>query len=89
VEQLLTALNSALQTIKNDRDNTGDKLHKMYFNNLERSIWDVAWNATINAYPGNLSFNREAYDYWIKNDPKGAESYKNIDYKNVVYDKAQ
>jgi NitT/TauT family transport system substrate-binding protein len=56
---------------------------------LESGVWEKAWNATTTAYPANLAFTRQAYDYWIANDPRGAESYKNVDYARITYDRAQ
>jgi NitT/TauT family transport system substrate-binding protein len=89
VDALRAALTDALRAVQDDPVGTGKRLHDMYFSNLEASIWDTAWNATTTAYPSNLSFPREAYDYWITNDPKGAESYKNVDYTKIIYDQAQ
>jgi hypothetical protein len=36
-----------------------------------------------------LAFTREAYEYWTANDPKGADSYRNVDYTQVTYAAAQ
>jgi NitT/TauT family transport system substrate-binding protein len=85
IDLLRAALTDALRTVQSDRAGTGQKLHQLYFPNLERNIWDMAWEATITAYPTHLDFTREAYDYWITNDPKGAESYKNVDYNTIIY----
>jgi NitT/TauT family transport system substrate-binding protein len=89
VDALRAALTDALGAVQNERDVTGQKLHKMYFAELEGGVWEKAWNATTTAYPANLSFPRQAYDYWIANDPKGAESYKHVDYAQITYDRAQ
>jgi NitT/TauT family transport system substrate-binding protein len=89
IDLLRAALTDALRSVQSDRTTTGQKLHKQYFSNLEPKIWDMAWNATLTAYPSNLAFPRQAYDYWITNDPKGAESYKNVDYNNIIYAPAQ
>jgi NitT/TauT family transport system substrate-binding protein len=85
IETLLAALTDALNAVKNDPAATGQRLHKMYFANLEAGIWDAAWNANTTAYPENLVFTREAYDYWTTNDPKGAQSYSNVDYSKIIY----
>lgn len=89
VNVLLAALADAQRSVQSDRATTGQKLYEKYFSNLERSIWDKAWEATAKAYPDNLAFPRQAYDYWITNDPKGVESYKNVDYNQIIYDQAQ
>jgi NitT/TauT family transport system substrate-binding protein len=89
VDALRAALTDALSAVQNERDVTGQKLHKMYFAELEAGVWEKAWNATTTAYPANLAFTRQAYDYWIANDPKGAESYKHVDYAQITYDRAQ
>jgi NitT/TauT family transport system substrate-binding protein len=89
VDALRAAMTDALRIVQSERVATGQKLHEMYFANLEKGVWETAWNATVTAYPANLAFTREAYDYWIANDPKGAESYKNVDYAQITYAPAQ
>jgi NitT/TauT family transport system substrate-binding protein len=89
VDALRAALEDALRSIQNDRAATGSKLHEKYFSSLDRAIWELAWDASAAAYPSSLAFTREAYDYWVANDPKGAESYKNVDYTQVTYAPAQ
>lgn len=89
VDALRAALTDALRAVQSERVATGQKLREMYFANLEGGVWEAAWNATTTAYPANLAFTRQAYDYWITNDPKGAESYKNVDYAQITYARAQ
>lgn len=89
VDALLAALTDGLRAVRNDRDATGQKLHGKYFANLDSVVWEKAWNATTTAYPVDLAFTRQAYDYWIANDPKGADSYKNVDYARITYASAQ
>jgi NitT/TauT family transport system substrate-binding protein len=89
VDALRAALTDALQAVRSERDATGQRLHEMYFANLESGVWETAWNATTTAYPANLAFTREAYNYWITNDPRGAESYSNVDYAQITYAPAQ
>jgi NitT/TauT family transport system substrate-binding protein len=88
VDALRAALTDALRAVQSDRA-IGQRLHDMYFSNLEHAIWETAWNATATAYPANLAFTRQAYEYWTTNDPKGAESYRNVDYNKITYDEAQ
>ena len=40
-------------------------------------------------YPTRLVFSKATADYWIRADPKGADSYRNIDYRKLVYGPAQ
>jgi NitT/TauT family transport system substrate-binding protein len=89
VDALRAALTEALRVVQSDRVATGERLHGMYFSNLEDGVWETAWNATTTAYPSNLAFTRQAYDYWITNDPKGAKSYSSVDYAQITYDRAQ
>lgn len=89
VDAIRAALTDALRAVQSERDATGARLHEMYFASLEQSVWRTAWNATTTAYPANLAFTREAYDYWIANDPRGAESYSNVDYAQITYAPAQ
>jgi NitT/TauT family transport system substrate-binding protein len=89
VDALRAALTDALRAVQSERVATGQKLHGMYFADLESGVWETAWNATTTAYPANLAFTRQAYDYWIANDPRGAESYKNVDYAQITYARAQ
>jgi hypothetical protein len=32
---------------------------------------------------------RDAYDFWLGVDPKGADSYRNVDYTKITYAAAQ
>jgi len=89
VDALRAALTDALRAVQSERVATGQRLHEKYFADLEGGVWETAWNATTTAYPANLAFTRQAYDYWITNDPKGAESYKNVDYAQITYAPAQ
>jgi len=89
VDALRTALTDALLKIQHEPDVIGKKLHEMYFSNLDGTVWNTAWNANTTAYPTSLAFTREAFDYWIANDPKGPESYKNVDYDKITYVTAQ
>jgi NitT/TauT family transport system substrate-binding protein len=89
VDSLRAALTSALRAVQSERDATGRRLRELYFANLEPSVWETAWAGTIAAYPVNLAFTRQAYDYWIANDPKGAASYAKVDYAEITYPPAQ
>jgi NitT/TauT family transport system substrate-binding protein len=83
------ALGDALQAVNNDHAATGRTLKDQFFPKLDPAVWDLAWNAATASYPSTLVFPRTAYDYWIANDPAGADSYKDVDYKQATYDPAQ
>jgi NitT/TauT family transport system substrate-binding protein len=89
VDALRSALADALNEVRSDHAATGVTLHSKYFASLDPTVWATAWNNTTAAYPSGLAFTREAYDYWIANDPKGADSYRNVDYTQVTYAPAQ
>lgn len=89
VEALRAALTDALHTVRGDHTATGATLHSTYFSRLDPTVWAEAWDGAAKAYPSNLAFTREAYDYWTANDPKGADSYRNVDYTQVTYAAAQ
>lgn len=89
IEAFRAGLQAALQTINTDHAATGRALHDAYFPKLNPDVWNLAWNGATKSYPANLAFSRAAYDYWIANDPKGADSYKDIDYARITYVPAQ
>ena len=89
VEALRAALADALGSVRTDHAAVGETLHRTYFPKLDPVVWSDAWDGATNAYPINLAFTREAYQYWIGNDPKGPDSYKDVDYKQVTYAPAQ
>ena len=89
VDALRAALKAALGRIHADRVMVGDVLHDRYFPKLEPSVWTGAWNGAETAYPASLAFTRAAYQYWIENDPKGPDGYKDVDYQRITYAPAQ
>jgi NitT/TauT family transport system substrate-binding protein len=89
VDALRAALTDALHAVRDDHQATGQLLHETYFPHLDPAVWSAAWNAATAAYPSSLAFPHTAYEYWIGIDSKGAESYNNVDYREVVYDPAQ
>jgi NitT/TauT family transport system substrate-binding protein len=89
VDALRAALTDALHSVRDEHTATGQLLHDTYFPHLDPAVWAAAWNAATAAYPANLAFTQDAYEYWISNDLKGADSYKNVRYREVVYDPAQ
>jgi NitT/TauT family transport system substrate-binding protein len=89
VDAFRAAMQDALNDVRNDHAATGRMLYKTYFPKLNPVVWDIVWNNATAAYPSTFVFPRAAFDYWVANDPKGADSYKNVDYKNVTYGPAQ
>ena len=89
VDALMAALGDALRDVRDNHQATGQLLHDTYFPKLDQAVWSTAWDTATTSYPKSLAFTREAYKYWIANDPKGAESYRDVDYTKVVYGPAQ
>jgi NitT/TauT family transport system substrate-binding protein len=89
VDALRDALTDALQAINQDHAATGALLQHAYFQKLDPKVWELAWGATTSSYPTTLAFSHAAFDYWAQNDPKGAATYKDVDYTKVTYAPAQ
>ena len=89
VEAYLAALKDALNAVRNDHAATGRTLKAEYFQKFDPALWEMVWSGSTGGYPPSLTFTKEAFDFWIGNDPKGAASYKDIDYKKVVYGPSQ
>jgi NitT/TauT family transport system substrate-binding protein len=89
VEMMRSAINDSLSFLNNDRVAAGRLIHSEYLNKLDPANWDLVWGSAKAAYPGKLMFSRATYDFWIAADPKGAESYKDIDYKKITFPSAQ
>jgi NitT/TauT family transport system substrate-binding protein len=89
VDALLAALGDALHDVRDNHQATGQLLHDTYFPKLDQAVWNTAWDTATTSYPKSLAFTREAYKYWIANDPKGADSYKDVDYAKIVYAPSQ
>lgn len=89
VDALRASLGDALAAIHSDRARVGEMLRGRFFANLEPAVWTAAWGGAASAYPADLTFSRAAYDYWVQNDPKGPESYKNVEYSQITYAPAQ
>jgi NitT/TauT family transport system substrate-binding protein len=89
VEQMRAAVNDALNALNNDRVNSGRILNEQYLNKLDPAVWEMVWTGSKAAYPTKLVFSRATYDFWINADPKGADSYKHIDYKKITFPSAQ
>jgi len=88
-EAMRAAPSEALDAVRNDHAATGRLLKEAYFPKLNPAMWDIVWNTASGGYPASLAFPRGAYEYWICNDPKGLEGFRNVDYARIVYAPAQ
>jgi NitT/TauT family transport system substrate-binding protein len=89
VDAFRAALEDALHAVQRDHAATGVILRDTFFPKLNPAVWDLAWNGAIESYPSSLAFTRAAYDYWVTSDPKGPDSYRNVDYSRVTYASTQ
>ena len=89
VKRYLAGMQDSLDALNNNRDATGKVLREVYFNKLDPVVWDLVWGGLQNGFPKKLIFSKETFDYWTTNDPKGKDSYKDVDYKKIVYGPAQ
>jgi len=89
IDAFRAGLQEALRAVNGDHAATGAILHDTYFPKLDPAVWDLAWNGATRSYPADLAFSRASWDYWIANDPKGAASFKDVDYAAVTYAPAQ
>jgi NitT/TauT family transport system substrate-binding protein len=89
VDAMRAALGDALKALRDDRVETGRHLRDQYFQKLDPAVWEMVWNGATEAYPPALTFPRKAFDFWVDIDPKGAASYKNVDYQKITYARAQ
>jgi NitT/TauT family transport system substrate-binding protein len=89
VEEFRAAMGEALKAMREDRVASGRILKEKYFAKMDPKVWDTVWNNANDAYPSGLTFTRDAYDFWLSVDPKGADSYRNVDYTKITYAAAQ
>lgn len=75
----------ALTALNDDNVASGALLKAQYFPKFDPEVWKMVWEGAKAAYPRKMIFPRQAYDFWIENDPKGAASFKNVDYKKIVF----
>lgn len=89
VAAYLAALQESMTAIRGDHKATGTILKAKFFPKMDQTIWDLAWDQANEGYPKTLAFPKAAFDYWVQNDPKGPDSFKNVDYAKIVYGPAQ
>jgi len=85
VEAFRASLVDALMAINEDHAATGKVLQEKYFQKFDPALWDVVWGGATAAFPSDLVFGRQAFQFWITIDPKGAESYKDVDYDKIIH----
>ncbi len=85
VDAMRAAYGDALTAINDNHAASGALLKEKYFPKFDPEIWKLVWEGAKLAYPRRLIFPQGAYDFWIENDPKGAASFKNVDYNKIVY----
>lgn len=89
VETMRSAINDTLSFLNTDRAAAGKIIHEQYLNKIDPAIWSLVWDNAKAAYPGKLTFPRGTYTFWTAADPKGAESYNQIDYRKITFPAAQ
>jgi NitT/TauT family transport system substrate-binding protein len=89
IDAFRASMKDALRAMRGDRVETGRVLKEQFFTKLDPKVWETVWANAVDAYPTDFTFTRDAYDFWVKIDPKGADSYGNIDYSKIVYAAAQ
>jgi NitT/TauT family transport system substrate-binding protein len=89
VRAYLAALQDSLNALHNDREASGAALKTQFFPKLDPQLWDLVWSLATKAYPNTMVFPRSTFNYWLDIDPKGAASFKNVDYDKIVYKPAQ
>ena len=89
VATYLAVLQDTLDLVRLDHAKAGKILKDNYFQKFEPKLWDMVWDNAKAAYPSSLAFTRRAFDYWIQNDPKGPDSFKNVDYNKITYGPSQ
>ena len=89
VEAYRAALADALTALNEDHAEAGKLLREQFFGAMSEPVWASVWANATKAYPTQLLFPKSAYDFWIQNDAKGPDSYKDIDYSKIVYGPAQ
>jgi NitT/TauT family transport system substrate-binding protein len=89
VEAFRAAMQDALTDLSTNHDEMGKFMRAEYYQKMDPVVWDLAWGNATRAFPKNLIFSKEAYNFWTNVDAKGPESYKNVDYNKIVYPSAQ
>jgi NitT/TauT family transport system substrate-binding protein len=85
VKAFLDAMQDGLAVLNNDRDAAYALMYKQYFGKLDPAVWKLVMVSTTKGFPSRMTFTKAMYDNGINADPKGPESYKDVDYKQITY----
>ena len=85
VDAYVASLQDALKAMRQDHAKSGTIMREQYFQKLDPEVWDLVWSAATAGYPASTTFSKDAYDFWVANDAKGPESYKDVDYSKIIY----
>jgi len=89
VEAYRAAMSDSLKAVREDHSATGKLLKEKYFSKMDPTVWDALWTNSAQAFPEQLTFSKAAFDFWIGIDPKGAGSYRDVDYAKITLPEAQ
>lgn len=89
VQSYRAAMGAALKAVNEDHAETGRILRDRYFSKMDPKVWDAVWDNATEAFPKEVTFSKEAFDFWINIDPKGPASYSNVDYSKITIPEAQ
>ena len=85
VKAFLASMQDGLDALNTNRAAMNDILYKEYFNKMDPVVWKLVMDSTTKGFPTNMKFTKAMFESWTKADPKGPESYKDVDYKKVTY----
>ncbi|TWH10295.1 NitT/TauT family transport system substrate-binding protein [Rhodococcus rhodochrous J45] len=89
VDKFRDAMAESLESLRTDRDTLGPVLKNEYFSAMDQGVWDLAWSESAGGIPDSPTFPRSSFDFWVENDPEGAEAYDDVNYEDVTYGPAQ
>ncbi|MBY3219479.1 ABC transporter substrate-binding protein [Rhizobium laguerreae] len=89
VKAYRAAMSDSLEAVNDDHAQTGRMLREKYFAKMDEKVWEAVWNNAVQAFPEEVKFGKSAFDFWVGIDPKGPESFKNVDYQKITVPEAQ
>jgi NitT/TauT family transport system substrate-binding protein len=89
VKAYRAAMSDSLKAVNEDHAETGRILRDKYFAKMDPKVWESVWNNATEAFPADVTFSKEAFDFWIGIDPKGPGSFSNVDYAKITIPEAQ
>jgi NitT/TauT family transport system substrate-binding protein len=85
VKAFLATMQDGLDALNTNREAMNAILYKEYFNKMDPAVWKMVMDSTTKGFPTSMKFTKAMYDGWTAIDPKGPDSYKDIDYKKITY----